>query len=361
MKLFVIFLISWLGFNVLAQDSIQLENPYFSSQENVFDELVNPPSITNPLLLNGRIKNVVKTTSSYAEDTINADIRETIEYTFDANKTLINYASDIEFDETTTEKVNASKEFYVYNDTTVTLKGLTYTILNKKIIAIESKENYAGVYDFFVDSIAYGYQDDKLKTIKHYQKDVLDNIDNKGNFTGEGYLSEYILNSMEIGTYNNQDLLHSITSVANLLESIYSSISYYNYNRDGLLECFKRTVNSYDTDEYDLEEIFNAKEIKLPATIEEKYREGVMEYVDDTLVSFKTRIKSGNEKEKIEEKLTYFQDIITSESYINNQLIERQTITFDKYSNPILIKNYELKEHQPILKSVTKLNIDYFE
>lgn len=336
----------------MGQNSIIVTQPNLPIPESCYSNIFMTNQFSNPVYLNGRVKEVSKNTSAFDIDCTKAILNESFNYTLNRNKEVTKYASNIEFDEMNPEKLNSEKSYFITvdHDTTINHDGFVYTIKNSKILAIECKQNIYGTFNEFVDSTAYIYEKDNLVRIEYFEKAILEDE------FEEILISDYQLVGLEIAEYWDENILKSKSSVRILeYEAIVNNTS-YQFNRNSQLRSF--TVSKMTVDVTHFDENLELIKTLVNDTTEDTFH-GT--YIYDNKTGLISQFETTNKDSKIKYLVTHKENETYISSYINYELIATDTILYDEHQNPIELKHYEIIDGKRFLDSNTKLQITYFK
>jgi hypothetical protein len=331
-----------------------------------FDALYNTNKITNPVYLNGKVSTVKRTFTQHISPYSEEFFVENFNYILNKNKEVIDYSSDFEFDETTSQSFNEATVFKTNNDTIIQ-SGYTKYVFKKGLLTLkENRDLYEGSFD----SIVYRYKNSKLKSEMHYISRGMYEMGENGEVDEsemifEAFNTKYYVNIV----YNKKGLIESYENFEANQDIVSTKEITNNYNNNGSLKSYTVSSDYFyagavdvytHPDDWVFNKDFSAENSLLVTN-------GLYNYDTQGRIVFHEFKNSKNESDTyhvIYSKTGYL--IKVSRDYHNNyeemvhQDLEYEYIV-DALKNPIQVNSYIIENGERLLDKSTVLEITYFE
>lgn len=344
--------------------------PDFPTPQNDFYTLLEEDKVTNPLFLEGSVREVNRTFTQHTSPDSDQTYTENYYYLINTDRKITKYTTDNVFDDITVENLNSELLPIIKNDTIIKEEDF-YTYIYKK----GKLTNYMA-YDIaggMMDSIVYTYKNDKLSTRTHYKSEGALEMDDEG-FVDESviYFSEFSIYGYGEATYTKLGQLHTLLQHEFTIESdlIDTYKSTYTYDQQGR---FKNATTVSDRCFLTYKQLKkHPKKWKLQEneTVEGMYIETTFSVSYDSKDRITSYTKADSQKNNIVYNVSYENDakknIYVSRddySFQKEITIHRDLLfeyTYDTYHNPTYIASYILRNGKKVLDKSTELAIIYY-
>ena len=343
-----------------SQDQI-ITTPTIESPEEEFISVFQKEKLSNPVFLNGNVKEVTKKVIEHITPNRETSTQENYSYNLNRQKQVIKYSSDIEFDEMKPELLNIEKEVIIKGDTIINHDNIWYNFKKGRLITKTEKKAEISDTDSFMDSISFKYKNNKLVEITHYRRDVLTQVDeSKELIEYRIAYSDYDIFNYNKINYDANDLLVSKLTLSTYEDLVFVTKTRYQYNDFNKLESFTRSLEEYSIELIDRSDYIKVTQ-KHNRRIEslEKNRDIAKYTYDDKKRVTKLIIEKAKEEKHIY-SIQYNKNK-TFIDYSNNGNTEMQyQYVYDKKNNPIQEKRYVYIDGKKYLDTSITLNIKYY-
>lgn len=345
------------------------ETSFIVLPQDQFNTLYDAEKVTNPLHLNGNVNTVMRTFTQYKSPYSKEEYTNHYSYTLDKNHTVIDYRSDLEYDDMTVESFVVNPTFKIEKRDTVISNGNTKYTYKKGLLIVKEIQN---VDDGVMDSIAFKYKKGKLTEKIHYTSMGLYESDQDGN-VDENYMlfPEFEVASYTKIAYNKLGLMATYRHYAPNPDIVEVQENSYTYNNEGQLDNYILVYNRYYAETIDVyskpetwkfgtdglidvffEEVkgsyaYDVQDRIVKHQLEKNNKEAEFYTVDYTSNGFTIKMRTSYYKEHDYETLQH--------------LDLEYEYTYDALENPIEIKSYIIDAEGKHLDKSTRLNIRYFE
>jgi len=370
MKLYtytLLFLIIFIKYSY-SQTEPKLE-PLITFPNSQFNSLYEQEKVLNPIYLNGKVNTVMKTFKQHFSP-YNTD-EYTTHYGYKLNKAqvVIDYRSDLEYDELTKDDLNKAIKLKPLKKDTLVERGNTKYVFKKGQLVLKEEQNYE---DGFIDSIVFKYKNKLLVEKIHYASIGMDVVNDDGDIDENSMLfTEFEIKSYSKIDYNKTGLIVSYKHYQPNPDIVEVTENKYHYNSKGQLENYTLVYNRYYAETIDVYSPPNTWQFNKEGIIKEFFEETKGSYKYDTKGRIIAHYLNKENKEAEYYNVNYKTDghiiSVVKDYYIDYNYETLQLLNleyeyiYDDLKNPIHIRSYIIKKGKKYLDKSTRLTINYYE
>jgi len=340
-----------------------ITTPSIESPEQEFISVFQKDKLSNPIFLNGAVKEVKKKVREHV--TLNRKIgnQKNYDYSLNSLKQISKYSSDEEFDDMTPELLNIEKEVVIKGDTIINHDNIWYTFKKGKLKTKTEKTAELSSNQAFMDSLSFNYKKNKLIEIHHYKRDIVTEVNESSTSNLIEYnllYTDYEIKNYTAAKYGKNGLLNSKLDISTIEDLIFVYKTSYQYNDSNKITSFKRVFEEHDINVFNFSEyIKNTEKYNVKAKpIENEEHEGVY-YYDEKNRIIKIEIEKFNEG-KHTYNIRYYKNT-TTVAYLNKGKFEMEfQFTYDNNNNPIKELKYINIDGRKHLDTSIVLDITYY-
>ncbi|WP_034059575.1 hypothetical protein [Lacinutrix jangbogonensis] len=358
-----IILFCLIGFQGQAQ---KINEPEITLPHNQFEALYVRDKVLNPLCLKGKITSVVRTFIQHVSPYSTEEYIEYYNYKLNSKHEIVDYSSNLEYDETEAVDLNLIPVLSVKNDTVIEKENIKYRFKKGLLVLKEERNTEMGYFD----SLVFQYKNNNLSERLHFASQGMYESDDEG-FVDESYMiyGPFETQSYIKVTYTAASKIETYLDYEVNLDIASTFFATYKYNSDGSLKNYTMLSNEYYADKVDAYQhptqwVFRKEDALKETSLETK---GSYTYdAKGRIISHKIT-KSNNENEYY--KVLYTKKgylIQVSRDYYNNyeELVHEDLeyeYIFDSLNNPIEVYSYVIENEEKIIDKSNTLEIQYSE
>ncbi|WP_299678530.1 hypothetical protein [uncultured Dokdonia sp.] len=344
--------------------------PDFPTPQNDFYRSLEEEKVTNPLFLEGNVREVNRTFTQHISPDSDQTYTENYYYLINTDRKITKYTTDNVFDDITVENLNSELLPIIVNDTIIKEDDF-YTYIYKK----GKLTNYMA-YDIeggMMDSIVYNYKNNQLHTRTHYRSEGAIAFNEEDEIDESViYFSEFTIYGYGEATYTKtgqlQTLLqHEFTVESDLIDTYKST---YTYDPKGRFNSVSIVSDRYFLTYKQLDKHPKKWKLQENETVEGMYLETNITVTYDNQNRIETYSKVDSQKNNIIYEISYDTDrskkikVARDDYHFQKEAIIHRDLlfeyTYDSQHNPTYIASYILLNDKKIIDKSTKLAIVYY-